>query len=555
MSPHSLRVEPAPGAPALPEPPPHDLRPLAGPDVVTGGGLAARLSAERGLLGAWRGVEALEPSTGLPWPAGGHGRIGPGCWIRSIEGGGEERGLLLDPFPVIVVQRTDGAGTGDPVTHLLVPPDVPVETCRRLVPQLAAHALRRHGRGAEDAGFAISLGHGNGRISEALAAGLAVLDEAPLLDLTDPGTAALAPGRGARQPPDLIAGMGTGALLFVEPSHRVEIALGALAAGRWGLARALVEASLSDADIPGAARLLLATRWAVWTGAVERLRPHLGSLDDAARRFTSGHRDPGGSDPAAPDPDALGVAGLPAAFPSARALIAGLADAVEPLGHRGWTDELRALALALEPARPSAGEPAPRGLRLPVLGQGGRGPAPSAGPRPDPPDLPPVQAFASPHHPSVATRRTLHAARLVRTAVERLLGARPDASYGRITLAPDLVAVAEALLAPASPGAHGAPRASGPTHLVVRGLRLADARLDLDCRVEGGLGTLRVSQVGGRVPVNVVFEPRLPLAGVRSVRLGTDPADVEIEELDDGVRLRFQFPLDPERRVIVDGTA
>jgi hypothetical protein len=28
---------------------------------------------------------------------------------------------------------------------------------------------------------------------------------------------------------------------------------------------------------------------------------------------------------------------------------------------------------------------------------------------------------------------------------------------------------------------------------------------------------------------------------------------VDIEVLEDGVRLRFQFPLDPERRVSVDG--
>jgi hypothetical protein len=39
------------------------------------------------------------------------------------------------------------------------------------------------------------------------------------------------------------------------------------------------------------------------------------------------------------------------------------------------------------------------------------------------------------------------------------------------------------------------------------------------------------------------------------VRFGDDPADVDIEKVEGGVRLRFQFPLDPERRVSVDGTA
>ena len=60
--------------------------------------------------------------------------------------------------------------------------------------------------------------------------------------------------------------------------------------------------------------------------------------------------------------------------------------------------------------------------------------------------------------------------------------------------------------------------------------------------------------------MNVVFEPRLPLAQVRGVELAGDegpgdPANVDIHELDNGVRLRFQFPLDPARRITVDGTA
>jgi hypothetical protein len=168
------------------------------------------------------------------------------------------------------------------------------------------------------------------------------------------------------------------------------------------------------------------------------------------------------------------------------------------------------------------------------------------GPRPAAAQLPPVEAFASPSHPAVANRRTVHAARLVRSAVEDLLGVRPDASYGRVTLAPDLRRM------PADE--------AGVRHLAARGLRVGDARIDLDCRITGTGGTLRVSQVAGRVPVNVIFEPRLPLAQVRGVELAGDegpgdPADVDIHELDDGVRLRFQFPLDPARRITVEGTA
>ncbi len=556
----SLRIEPAPDAPRLPDPAPARLRPLDGHGLLTGGGLVVAVSSERGLVGVWEGDQPLPLPEGLAQPAGTDARIGPGYWFRALSGGGEERGIVVDPFPVVVIQHTGvGGGTG-PRTHLVVPHDLDPDTCRRLVPQLAAHALRRQDRGAVDAGFALSIDPGEGgwdpgldrRITEALA----VLDDAPLSDPTDPG-----PGEpeGRPRPPVLVAGTDGAGPLPVVGVQRVEIALGALAAGRWSLARALVDTTLSDREFPDAARLFLATRWALWTGEISRLRPHLGSLDEAAHRFAN----PPGA-PGTRGPDALGVAGLPAAFPAAPTLLSGFADAVEPLGHRGWTDELRTLATQVGSRRAAgsapdtpgaAGERTPRGLRLPVLGQGGGEATPGPGPRPAEPTLPPAWAFASPHHPSVAHRRTLHAARLLRSAVEGLVGARPDASYGRIALAPDLLALARAAAPTAPDRGLTQGRPDGPTRLSVHGLRLADARLDLDCRVADGLGTLRVSQVGGRVPVNVVFEPRMPLPGVRGVRLGSEPADVEIEELEGGVRLRFQFPLDPERRVSVDGTA
>jgi hypothetical protein len=187
------------------------------------------------------------------------------------------------------------------------------------------------------------------------------------------------------------------------------------------------------------------------------------------------------------------------------------------------------------------GDPPGRRVRLPVLGQASAAPEAPAGPRPRDPALPPAHAFASPFHPSVAPRRTLHAARLLRSAVEGLLGVRPDASYGRVVLAPDLTRVA--------------PGPDGVRHLAATGIRVGDGRIDLDCRVAGGHGTFRVSQTAGRVPMSVIFEPLMPLSGVQEVQMGEEPAAVEIEEREDGVRLRFQFPLDPERSVSVDGTA
>jgi hypothetical protein len=53
----------------------------------------------------------------------------------------------------------------------------------------------------------------------------------------------------------------------------------------------------------------------------------------------------------------------------------------------------------------------------------------------------------------------------------------------------------------------------------------------------------------------VIFGPTLPLRAVERVRLGGEDIGVDVEASDGRARIRCQFPLDPERRLIVDGTA
>ncbi|CAN5798527.1 hypothetical protein BH23GEM11_BH23GEM11_13320 [soil metagenome] len=544
-----LHAWPLEGIPPLPLPAPDARRPWPGVGVVTGGGLVARVTTGGGLQEVARenpghaphplalppGFEPGAPAEVAPSVPAAF--LVPGRWSRHPSHREEERGVVLDAFPVIVVQRL-GAGTTPTVrsTHLLAPDAVSADTRRRLLAALPARVLRRHGRGEGEAGLDLGDSPGMGDVAAALRA----LDDAPLADPADEGP----------RLPALVGGSTGDRLLLVGPAQLVEVALGALAGGRWQLAGRVLDAVLepggidagpgSDAGATPAALLLLATRWATWTGQVERLRPHGEALDRAARSLGPGAG--GGGDP-----------DLPASFPSTAALLSDFADAVEPLGDRTWVEELRGLARGAETGREAVTRPAPdvrpvRGVRLPVIGSAPDPAAPESddrpAPRPASAHLPPVQAFASPHHPSVAPRRTVHSARLVRSAVEGLCGVQPDAAWGRVTLAPDL---------------RGLPAdEAGVRHLVARGIRVGDVRIDLDCRVSRMGGTLRVSQVAGRVPTNVVFEPLLPLAEVGGVRLGgsgepDEDADVEIEVLEDGVRLRFQFPLDPERRVSVDG--
>jgi hypothetical protein len=112
----------------------------------------------------------------------------------------------------------------------------------------------------------------------------------------------------------------------------------------------------------------------------------------------------------------------------------------------------------------------------------------------------------------------------------------PDAASGRLSLTMDFRDL-------------GWP----PNPLVVENLRVGDALVLIDCRGAEGVLTFRVAQEAGRVPLNLIFQARLPIAEVRSVRLGEESVEVEVRQDTDDVLVRCQFPLDPERRLTVEG--
>lgn len=117
------------------------------------------------------------------------------------------------------------------------------------------------------------------------------------------------------------------------------------------------------------------------------------------------------------------------------------------------------------------------------------------------------------------------------------LGALPDARYGRLRLAPLLT------------GAW--------TSLEVDGLSAGDAKIDLRVWREASRIDVHLRQRGGKVPINLVFEPRVSANGVGEVRIGGATANVERstatgpEGEGPNTKLRCQFPLDPERTVTI----
>ena len=110
-----------------------------------------------------------------------------------------------------------------------------------------------------------------------------------------------------------------------------------------------------------------------------------------------------------------------------------------------------------------------------------------------------------------------------------LLGARADAFFGRLRLAPRL------------PDAWR--RAS------VGGIRMGEARVRLAYHVQGGRHTFRLEPTGGRVPVNLVFEPLLPVRDLGGAWVDGSRADVDRFRRGDRVGARLQIPLDAPREV------
>jgi hypothetical protein len=109
-----------------------------------------------------------------------------------------------------------------------------------------------------------------------------------------------------------------------------------------------------------------------------------------------------------------------------------------------------------------------------------------------------------------------------------LLGARGDASVGRLHLAPELP--------------------EDLRDLVVRNIPLGRSRVELRCLRAAGVTTFHFAQTAGSVPVNLVFEPILPMRPAE-IRMDGTPVDLAAEQRKDGWRIQAQFPLDGTREL------
>lgn len=122
--------------------------------------------------------------------------------------------------------------------------------------------------------------------------------------------------------------------------------------------------------------------------------------------------------------------------------------------------------------------------------------------------------------------------RLVAWLLFGLLGARGDAFYGRLRLAPRI------------------PRQWH--RLTVGGIRVADARVHLSYHESEGQHTFRLEPTGGRVPLNLVFEPLLPVSVMARAWVDGEPAEVDRYRRDGRIGARLQLPLDGVREVVLE---
>jgi hypothetical protein len=304
-----------------------------------------------------------------------------------------------------------------------------------------------------------------------------------------------------------LAGTARGGPVFLGGSSLAEVGLGALAVGHTALALASLRSLAGEVSPPPVPLLHLAADWILWTGEwipVAELRPHLdraaGELGRQGSRYVA-----------------------PAGHPDAGPLLRKLVQALEPAGLADWTALLDDLARAVEGGASSR--------QLPVLGRDQEPPRAAARAESL---LPAPESFEREPGSAMPHLRTLLSARLVRSWVEGVFGARPDASYGRVRLSPSI----------------------GPSlnRLRLQNLKVGDSMLTVDCRRSGTDFTFELRQSEGRTPLNVVFEPLVPLQGIDSVRIGGEVATVDQTAEGSGIRLRCQFPLDPSRILTVAGS-
>jgi len=304
--------------------------------------------------------------------------------------------------------------------------------------------------------------------------------------------------------PPFLLGMEGGELILAHGTPLVELGLGALAVGRFSLARSILRTLLDSSAPPLLPALFLAGEWGGRTGDLHLLRELRPRLEALVEGLPTGM----GGEPGTPPPHGR-------SFPGAAPVLEGLASAVEPLGDRGWTAQLRARAAGMRPGA--------RGPVLPVLGSGA-----TVG-EDQPVLLPPLEAFGDLDAPGLLGRRFLQAARLLRVVSEGLLGVRPDASYGRVRLAPSL-----------PPGWEG---------LEASGIQVGDTAIDLAVHRDAGAIRFTLTPSAGRIPLNLIFEPVVPVEGVGRILLSGEEVQVDILPGKGRTGIRFQFPLD-ERKVV-----
>lgn len=575
------------GSPGLPR---LEAGPEAGLQAVTGGGLVAILDPTRGLRSVWRGGVQVSGALRLQWgsrllhPAAAM-TVGPGSWERRIPLPGRghlvERGTLPDSAPAVLIHwdlvLSDGDGSEETKDKGTVEDE---GDTRMLVVEVQPPGGRPHrsvsvGLSRTDGAAARKTPargglEESGRLEAPVGGGVAILEpstdiasletllsppearqraralrvlprdgeerrilhvriaeaaDGPVQDALGPTLlylegAPLAMNAGSVPEGPFLSGIQWARPRMATGGRLAEIGLGGLQAGlpelAWGAFRAL----LAEEPPPPLPLLHLAAELATWTGELAELQRSRSPLMEVCRAMAR-ERDP--------------ARDAPAAFPPPARVLERLAEGVEPLG-RGWREEI----LELKERRISDGTP--ERMRLPVVGASAA-PTPAGDQSRTPethtdrprgegrPSLPRPEDFAPAGAPGLTGHRTLHAARLIRSWVEGKLGMTADAAYGRVTLAPRLL--------------------EGPALLSISGLRVGDAWIRFDYRFFGRTCSFALAQQGGRTPLNLVLEPCVPLKGPLRVQVNGEEADVPFREVEGGISLGLQFPLDPKREIVI----
>ncbi len=507
-----------------------------------------------GLTGVWRGREGilgpLSPRLdGAPLPAGTDLVVGGGGWRRSIPlpGGARwtEEGFLPDAVAAVVITwsldtalpgggvgdetRPEGSGNvlelpvppvgddgqvegggeeapglrvelsaGDPVSVAILPPGAHPDRARSLLRPLAARRYARRDRSRLRPQLSLEVGTGEEGLRP-LTAAIRVLCDAPLGPPSPEG-----------DPVPNLDRFHEGGPEFLTGAHLAEFGIGALFGGAPELALAALAELVRDGEVPSTPVpfLHLVSAYALHTGECAPLSAFRTAIGRALEQLAGEQ----------------GTLPPPAAFPPPPLLLERLETARERGGNAFPVDRIRSLREAV-PDRTGA-------RRLPVLsGTEGAAPDDPVASGATPPVLPPPEAFGEAGWGRAIPARSVTAARIVRAWAEGILGIHPEIPFGRLRLSPHL--------------------RRGWDRLEARGILAPASLVSLDYRREGSRHSFVLRQEAGRVPIQLVFEPVLPVREIFEVRIGGEPAGVQFIPERDGLRIRCQFPLDPERSMTI----